>query len=285
MITILRAGPLTTVQDLGRPGFAHLGVSSSGALDRASHARANALVGNPAAAASLEATLRGPRLVSDRATSVALAGGLTDVGEGPHQLAAGQVFDVGPVRRGARVYVAVAGGFTVELVLGSASADLRCGLGPPALRDGQRLAVGPPPGRPAGRPLPDAQLLAEVPRLRAIAGPDTDRFDPAAAEVLTATRWQVSLHANRTGLRLAAPGPAGRRIHARPLVASTGVVAGSIQIPPSGEPIVLLAEHPVTGGYPVLAVLTEQALDLAGQLRPGAQVRFHLGEVSSGGAR
>ena len=278
---MLKPGSLTTVQDLGRPGLAHLGVPPSGAADPRSLRLANRLVGNREGAAALEATLQGPVLVARAPVTLALAGATADahVDDRPvamHavlHLAAGEVLDLGPLRDGVRTYVAVRGGLAVELVLGSASTDLLTGLGPPPLAAGDRLGLA---AEEEGWPVLDAApvpALPARPRLRVLAGPREDWLAPDALDVLTATRWTVGPGSNRVGVRLAG-GRLGRAREEE--LPSEGVVAGAIQVPPSGEPIVLLADHPTTGGYPVLAVVAHEDLPLVGQLRPGGEVAFEL---------
>jgi biotin-dependent carboxylase-like uncharacterized protein len=278
VIEVLRAGSLTTVQDLGRPGLAHIGVPPSGAADPPSLALANRLVGNPDGAPALEATLQGPALRFHRPASVALAGApcrASAAGRpvGPHavlHLAAGAVLDVGSVLAGVRTYVAVRGGLAVAPVLGSASTDLLTGLGPAPVRTGDRLAVGQ---AATGWPLVDVAPvppLPERPELRVLPGPRDDWFAPEALEALMGA-WRVQPTSNRIGVRLA--GPALPRVRHDELP-SEGVVAGAIQVPPSGEPIILLADHPTTGGYPVIAVVAFDDLPAVGQLRPGVEVRL-----------
>lgn len=278
MIEVLRAGA-TTVQDRGRPGLAHLGVPHSGALDPQALARANRLVGNAEDDAGLEALLRGPTLRFTAPALVALAGGEPEAtldgraigGDASFAVRAGACLDVGAVRRGARVYVAVRGGIAVDPVLMSRSTDQLTGLGPPPLRDGDRLPVGRP-----RHPVPSVALAAvapasRVPVLRVVAGPGDDRFGPDALELLRAGPWQAGAQSNRVGLGL--EGPALRLLDRGELL-SEPTVPGAVQVPPSGRPILLLADAPTTGGYSVLAVVRHDDLRLAAQLRPGDPLRF-----------
>ena len=279
MITVVATHGLTTVQDLGRPGWAHLGVPPSGAADPPALRLANRLVGNEEDAPALEATLRGPELRFDADAVVALAGAPVDARAGDRELAmhateavrAGETLRLGTARHGLRTYLAVRGGLDVEPVLGSAATDLLTGLGPEPLREGTRLRVG--------RRLcdwPEATLapvgeLAPEPVLRVVAGPREDWFAAGALEALTTTAWTVSPSSNRIGVRL--QGPALERARAGEL-ASEGMLAGALQVPPAGTPILLLADHPTTGGYPVIATVVTGDLPRAGQLRPGDTVRF-----------
>ncbi len=266
-IEVLSPGMLTTVQDLGRPGLAHLGVPPSGAVDSRSLERGNRLVGNDRDAAALEATLIGPRLRFRRAALVAISGPGRD--ERAFEVAAGDELDVGRLEQGARAYVCVRGGIAVAPVLGSRSTDLLTGLGPAPLRAGDLLAVGAEP-RTAPRPVAPLSLDVE-PVLHVHPGPRDDWFAPDAIETLVGTAWRVSPDSNRVGIRL--EGPALRRARTEELL-SEGVVTGALQVPPSGLPILLLNDHPTTGGYPVLAVVSSEDLPLAGQLRPGDRVSF-----------
>lgn len=277
-VEVLRAGALTTVQDLGRPGWAHLGVPRSGALDPAALRLANRLVGNPESTAGLEITLTGCDLRFTRAATVAVTGAGTavrvagrpgDVGR-PLSLPAGAVLRIGPPPDGLRNWLAVGGGIAVEPVLGSRSTDTLSGLGPPPLRDGDRLPLGTPHRPPApvdltvGPPAPDELRLA----LRL--GPRHDWFTPAALERLLGTSYAVSPLSNRVGARLTGA-PLPRAVAGE--LPSEGLVLGAVQVPPDGQPLVFLADHPTTGGYPVVGVV-DDVTPLA-QARPGTTVRFH----------
>jgi KipI family sensor histidine kinase inhibitor len=295
-LEILQPGPLTTVQDLGRPGLAHLGVPHSGAADPGSLRLANALAGNPAGLAALEVTLGRLAVRFGCDAAVALAGAPAPVRvrtpggrqyEPPagaaFEVAAGSVLRLGSPATGLRSYLAVAGGIDVPPVLGSRSADLLSRLGPGPLRAGQRLAIGPAGGREptAGQPRPAAGARAHPSgpapgsaELRAIAGPRSDWLAADALDLLAQASYQVTAASDRTGLRLAGP-PLGRASAAE--LPSEGVATGSLQVAHDGQPILLLADHPATGGYPVIAVVHSADLGAAGQLRPGQHVRFRLG--------
>ena len=269
MIEVLDSGPLTTVQDRGRPGLAHLGVPPSGAADPRAYELGSRLVGNRPGAASLESTLGGPKLRF-------LADGVVALTGAEHwpafEVAPGDILDVEPYARGARVYLSVRGGIDVEPVLGSRSTDLMSGLGPPVVRPGDVLRVG---DEVAGAPEPlSAGPLPAEPALRVVAGPRADWFAPQALASLTSQAWRMSTSSNRVGIRLEGePLEWARSEELR----SEGLVTGALQVPPNGQPILLGPDHPTTGGYPVLAVVCSDDLWLMGQLRPGDRVRFASG--------
>ena len=270
MITVVRAGPLTTVQDLGRPGYAHLGVPRSGALDVPALRLANSLVGNPAGAAGLETTLLGCALRFARAARVAVTGASALVKldgvavSGVVDVPAGSVLDVGRATGGVRSYVAVAGGIAVPPVLGSRSTDTLSGLGPPRLANGMELPTG------------DAAAVADVEASSRVEsevvlgvrlGPRDDWFEDAAE--LFGAAYAISPVSNRVGARLTGPALRRRRSGELP---SEGIVLGAIQVPADGQPLIFLADHPTTGGYPVVGVV-DDVTPLA-QARPGTTVRF-----------
>ena len=286
-LLVVRPGMLTTVQDLGRPGLADLGVGESGAADRGAAARANAAVGNPVDAALLETVLGGLRLRARGEQLLALAGAV-----GPVSVSgSGHSFDADAGRRiqlpdgaeirlatpmsGLRGYLAVRGGIAVASVLGSRSTDQLSGLGPPPLRAGDLLPIGGPwPARrvatsthqPEPPPDPDEPVL-----LGALPGPHLDRFTAAARETLFSEPFAVDSRSNRVGVRLIGPALNRTRDDELPPL---GLVPGAIQVPPDGHPVIFLADHPVTGGYPIIGVLTDTAIDRAAQLRPGRSLRF-----------
>jgi biotin-dependent carboxylase-like uncharacterized protein len=273
-------GPLTTVQDLGRPGLARLGVSPSGAVDRRSFRLANRLVGNPEDAAALEVTLGGVRVRAVGALAVAVTGMAVDVTvdgapvamNGPVELADGQLLELGSGRRGLRSYIAVRGGLRVEPVLGSRATDVLSGLGPDVVTADQTLPVGPPPDSvPVVEVAPVAEVGSAEARLRVVPGPRDDWFQPDALATLFESEYRVTQDSNRVAMKLS--GPRLRRCSDRELP-SEGIVRGSLQVPPSGQPVLFLADHPVTGGYPVIGVVVDEDTDMAAQLRPGATLRF-----------
>ncbi|MFF9897087.1 biotin-dependent carboxyltransferase family protein [Streptomyces longispororuber] len=278
-VVVVRAGALTTVQDEGRPGHAHLGVPRSGALDRPAAALVNRLVGNPPEAAVLETTLNGCALRPRCAVTVAVGGAPCPVSVdgrpapwgAPVRVPAGALLDVGTALSGVRAYVALSGGVAVEPVLGSRSTDLLSGLGPPPLAHGAVLALGCVTGPPARvdtvpQPAPPRELV-----LRMTAGPRADWFTPGALRTLTTRAYRVSSASNRIGLRT--EGPALERA-VRGELPSEGMVLGAVQVPPDGRPVVFLADHPTTGGYPVVGVVRQEDLAGAAQAVPGTPVRF-----------
>jgi biotin-dependent carboxylase-like uncharacterized protein len=274
----------TTVQDLGRPGLAHLGVTGSGAADRAALRLANRLVGNPDSAAGLEITLGGLAVRAGAACTVAVTGARCPVAvDGVPQprnavlaLPAGSRLALGPATAGVRAYLAVRGGIDVAPVLGSRSRDTLAALGPPPPVAGDRLPIGT---EVAGWPLLD---VAPVPEpgpgpvvLQAVPGPWPDAWGAGALRALLETGWRVAADSDRVGLRLEGPGVTRGRTSA-PGWPSAGLVRGAVQVPPGGEPVLFLADHPVTGGYPVLACLLDADTDRAAQLRPGQGVKLRL---------
>jgi biotin-dependent carboxylase-like uncharacterized protein len=276
-LRIVRADGLVTVQDLGRRGFAHLGVPTAGALDLPATELANRLVGNDRGAGVLETTLQGVGFVTDRALTFAVTGAscevVADRRSRPHAepvtVPAGAEVQVGAAREGVRSYVAVAGGIDVAPVLGSRSTDTLAFVGPPVVVAGAELPVGQPQGAP--RPWDTSVRLPGTGPLRVGGGPRADWFTAEAWALLTGTSYVVTPDSNRVGLRLA--GAALTRVRTGELP-SEGMVAGAVQVPPDGQPVVLLADHPTTGGYPVIAVVAAADLARCAQLRPGDEVRF-----------
>lgn len=282
-LEVLDPGPLTTVQDRGRPGLAHLGIPPSGALDRRSAALANRLVGNGKGAAVLETTMSGPRLLVRAPAGSSLVVAVTGAPAAVRvdgrsrdsnvalRLRAGAVLEVGQASAGVRSYVAVRGGLVVEPVLGSRSYDLLSGLGPPPLQAGQHLPLGPATGDVPAVDFVPLPPFDPCPVLPVIAGPRHDWFGPEALALLVGTLWRVTADSNRIGLRLSGP-PVPRHIPGQ--LPPEGVVTGSIQVPRDGQPVLFLADHPTTGGYPVIAVADEATLPAAAQARPGTSLRF-----------
>ena len=270
MIEILEPGPAATVQDLGRAGYAALGVPRSGAFDRGALRLANRLVGNPDGAAGIELTLGGLALRFADPATVALTGaacpGAPDH-DAPVSLPAGAVLRLGTPARGLRSYLAVRGGLAVPAVLGSRSTDTLSGLGPERLRAGDQLPVGTDG---VGAVSPQAAAPpGPAPALRLRLGPRADWFTEQARTALLTTTWTVRADSDRIGVRL--DGPALHRARTGELP-SEPMLPGALQVPPDGRPIVLGPDAPVTGGYPVIAVLDD--LDPVAQLRPGDAVRF-----------
>ncbi|MFD8549721.1 biotin-dependent carboxyltransferase family protein [Streptomyces sp. NPDC059649] len=278
-LAVVRAGALTTVQDLGRPGHAHLGVPRAGALDQPAHRLANRLVGNPETAATLETTLTGCAVRVRTATTVAVTGApcpVTVDGRpapwgAPVRVPAGAVLDAGTPVHGLRSHLAFAGGIDTEEVLGSRAADLLSGLGPDPLTDGTVLPLGDPYGPPAAadavpHPGPVTELC-----LPFLPGPRDDWFTAAGLRTLTTGRFRVSAAGNRIGLRTEGPPLERARTGELP---SEGMPLGALQVPPNGLPVLFLHDHPTTGGYPVVGVVPERYLAPAAQAVPGTPVRF-----------
>jgi len=283
-LVVEATGPLALFVDEGRPGLAAIGVGRSGAADRAAYRLGARLVGNAPGLAAVEATFGGLRVRAETICLIALTGadcspsvdghGVTH--GGPVYLRAGQELVVGTPAAGLRCYLSVAGGFDVPLTLGSASTDTLSGLGPDRLRAGDRLAVRPPRGLRFGEvdQAPVATDRGGPLVLDLLPGPRTDWLaDPAG---LSVTEWVVSGRSDRVGVRLDG-GSLARHAskHDRELP-SEPMVRGSIQVPADGSPVIFGADHPVTGGYPVVAVLTGHASDVLGQASPGQRVRFRL---------
>jgi len=277
-LTIDDAGPLLSVQDAGRPGWAHLGVPRAGALDRPAADLANRLVGNSAATAVLETTLGGATLTVSGAAVLAVTGAEASVRvdgrpvafAAPFAVPAGASVSVGRAVRGVRSYVAVAGGVAPEEVLGSRSTDTLAQVGPGLLHDGDVVPLGDPVGRPAASDLGEARGFGRPAVLGLHLGPRDDWFADALA-TLTSSTYTVTGEANRVGLRLEGPRLARAR---EGELSSEGIVLGAVQVPPSGQPLVFLHDHPTTGGYPVVGVVDPADLWQCAQLRPGEQVRF-----------
>ena len=278
-LVVLDPGPLTTVQDRGRLGWAHLGVPRAGALDEPAAALANRLVGNVETAAVLETTVGGVEVRVRDGCWAALTGadGAAYVDARPvgrHQpvwMPPDSVLRVGPAVQGVRTCVAFRGGIEVDPVLGSRSTDTLAGVGPPVLRAGTELRIGRPTGVPQMLGAPAVRRRTAVLRLRR--GPRADWLAPGGWESLLTSPWSVAADSNRVGLRLSGP-VLDRRAGEIP---SEGMPLGAVQLPPSGQPVVLLADHPVTGGYPVVAVVDAADLWIAGQSAPGETVRFTPG--------
>lgn len=302
-IAVLKPGMLSTLQDGGRYGFQHLGVPVSGAMDSFSHRIANILVDNKTDEATLEITLRGPRLRFEREALIALCGAdLSPTIDGvaaPEgkalRLRAGSVLDFGDSIAGCRAYLAIQGGFDVPVVMGSRSTYVSASLGGldgRALRRGDVLS----PGSAKAPAYPGlAQMLAASKRsfaapkwavnqhieklgrslqvVRILAGRHWDAFPNAARDLLTAQEFRVAPDSNRMGCRLEGPGV----LSGGPTeILSEAVTFGTIQIPPSGKPIVLMADRQTVGGYPKIAEVAAVDLHLLAQLRPGDRLRFEL---------
>jgi antagonist of KipI len=269
-VRVLSAGLQTTVQDLGRFGYAHYGVSASGAADSLALRAGNLLVGNAENAAAVEMTLSGATFEFESAAVVALTGSdfgadlpLWEVAEIP----AGGTLRCGATRSGARCYLAVRGGIDAPKVMGSASVHVMTGIGGRPLRKGDVLAVGDAAvRRPHRAPAGEVPEFARGGMLRVTAGPQAGWFDLG----LYSSLYTVAEESNRMGLRLR-----GEAIRSHPgHMLTEGVPLGAIQVPPDGQPIILFVEHQTTGGYPKPANVISADFWRLGQLRPRDQVRF-----------
>jgi biotin-dependent carboxylase-like uncharacterized protein len=279
VLTVIAPGPFATIQDGGRIGWASIGVPRAGAADRSSAELANRLVGNRPDVAVVEATAGGLRLRAERTVLVAVTGAPVPLSvdgrvvpvNGPVTVAAGSVLAMGTPSAGLRSYLAVRGGVDVPPVLGSRSTDTLSGLGPSPLAAGDRLPVGE---AAAEEPVVDVAAVRPPlpdPVLHVLPGPRRNWLAPDAWTALTTHPWTVTADSDRVGLRLSGPRLERARDDELP---SEGLVPGAIQVPPDGAPVLFLTDHPVTGGYPVLAVVTTADLSAAAQLRPGDEVRF-----------
>ncbi len=305
-LRILTPGLQSLVQDLGRPGHAGLGVSAAGALDRSSLRRANRIVGNQPSAAVVETVAGGLRVqaVGDQVLAVAGApsaltvvtpsdapGAADDNGDAPDNqnnqpeqvrevpmatafaLLDGEILTIGAPERGFRTYLAIRGGAAADAVLGSRSTDTMSGIGPAPLAAGQLLGAGAATssnvvGNPELQPeFPDTGVTV----LDIVPGPRDDWFDAAALESLCSQDWAVTPRSNRVGMRLNGE-PLQRSRDGE--LASEGTMTGALQIPPDGQPVLFLADHPITGGYPVIGVVVDHQLDLAAQIPIGGSIRF-----------
>jgi KipI family sensor histidine kinase inhibitor len=297
-LEILTPGPQSLIQDLGRPGLGDLGVSASGAADSASARQANRLVGNGPGDAVIESVLGGLAVRARGELTVALSGAPTPAtirahhGDrsapmcAPFALHDGESLHLGLPAAALRTYLAVRGGIVVPTELGSRASDLLSGIGPDPVKEGAVLPIGGVGhGRVVGSPepstLPAGLLHPDATRpviLRVTAGPRHDWFTPDSRAALFEQAWLVTAESNRIGVRLGTTGTRGNsrlleRVRTEELP-SEGVAAGSLQVPPSGLPVLFLADHPVTGGYPVIGVVVPEDLPAAAQLPPGTAVRF-----------
>jgi biotin-dependent carboxylase-like uncharacterized protein len=279
MIKVLSAGPLMTVQDLGRYGAMHWGIPAAGALDTVSLRIANLLAGNPDYVPAVEMTMQGGQFQFDAPATAAVFGAPADVmiDDQPARfgatlaLRAGQVLRVGATKGGVRSYLAVAGGIDVPLLLGSGATHIASGIGGRALRSGDELKVAKASEKAVPRYVKDGWRyhIYNAPNVRVTPGMHADRFSARALFQLLSTEFFVRADSDRAGVRLG-----GATLPYPGEVVSEGMPLGALQITPSGEPIVLLADGPVTGGYPVLANLISADLHLMGQLRPRQKISF-----------
>lgn len=281
-LRVLEPGPLTTVQDRGRPGLAHLGVGRSGAADQGSYRLANRLVGNDEGDAVLEVTLGGLAVRAEADLILALAGapcavrvdGRSHAANAPIGIGSGKELILEPPPSGLRSYLAVRGGIRVPEILGSCSTDTLSGIGPGIIKKGDVLPIGRPYGPQPTLDLAPVEAPSEDDLTLAVRlGPRDEWFTDDAIGEFLAARFEVTAESNRVGMRL--HGPALERARAGELP-SEGMVLGAVQVTPDGQPTLFLADHPVTGGYPVVAVVAAEDLDRAAQARPGQHLRFRL---------
>jgi 5-oxoprolinase (ATP-hydrolysing) subunit C len=282
-LRIIAAGPLTTLQDGGRAGWLRFGVAVSGAMDQASLAIANTLVGNDWHEGALEMTLAGGIFsVEGGAVSVALAGAdMAATLEGTpvpvgrsFMLRPGARLRLGSAHAGARTYLSVAGGFAASAVFGSVATHLRSGIGGfagRALADGDLLPLKAHEMAGADRALPSDHAAPTSPRVRVVLGPQQDYFTAGAIDTLLAAEYEITAQADRMGYRLAGLPLA----HAKGYdLISDAIAAGTIQVPGNRQPILLLADRQTTGGYPKIATVISADLPALGQRRPGEKLRF-----------
>ena len=280
-VAIVATGPQVLVQDLGRPGFAHLGVPPSGALDVPALRLANRLVGNAESLAGLEILLGGLRLRAESSCVVAVTGPSTSVTvdgrqrgtHAPVHLSIGDELTLAQPVDGLRNYLAVNGGIAVGTELGSRSTDVLSGIGPAPVRAGDVLPLGEPAGFAAGADELAASAMPAELTLPVLLGPREDWFDVPATQLRAGT-WRVSPESNRIGLRLTGPALRRAKQYAGSELPSEPVVTGAVQVPANGRPVVFLADHPTTGGYPVVGVVPAGELAALAQVRPGTVVRL-----------
>jgi antagonist of KipI len=290
-LLVMHAGPLSTVQDLGRTGYGSIGVAPSGAMDPWALRTANALVGNEDSAAAVEFTMSGPTIAFEEDAVVALTGSRFDVSvlrsvsgsaferdvdaaPAPYQasfrLRAGETVRIGPTLSGARGYLAVRGGIDVDEVFGSRSTQVAAGLGGRVLKQGDRLVTGRADGAPLRRSRTTSAYRSEQ-RLRAIPGPQREIFVAGSPERFFSTPYRVTTSADRTGIRLEGSALELTRV---PDIDPEGVVTGALQVPADGQPILLCNDRPTTGGYAKIATAIGADMHLAAHVKPGDVIRF-----------
>jgi biotin-dependent carboxylase-like uncharacterized protein len=279
-LEILRTGPLALVQDLGRVGLAHLGVTRSGAADRGAHTLANRLAANPDDRATIELTMGGfAARVRGGDVDIAVTGadalatvGSTVLGANSIQhVRDGELITLSVPQSGLRSYLAVRGGIDVAPVLGSRSRDVLSGIGPAPLQSGDVLPIGEHSEQyPELDQAPVAPIADQLVELVVVPGPRDDWI--ADADALVHTVWVASDRSDRVGMRLEGSALAHRNPGRQ--LPSEGAARGAIQVPPNGLPVILGPDHPVTGGYPVIGVIADHDIDKVAQVRPGQQVRL-----------
>ena len=294
-VEVVRPGLQLLIEDLGRPGFNSMGVSGAGAADRTALRRGNRLVGNAESAAGLESFGGGAvlRVIGDGVAAVTgAAGSITVTGaDGTiHRPRLGEAFaiadgdelELGGTDQGDRRYLALRGGIDVDTALGSASTDTLAGLGPAALDRGSRLSlhdprtaphlVDPHPRSECALPRPGQTVTITV-----TLGPREDWFTSAGIETLLSQEWTVTHESDRVGLRLSGQVALERARTGE--LPSEGAVTGALQVPPNGQPVLFGPDHPLTGGYPIIASVDD--VDFAAQLPPGVRLRFTTGSRST----
>jgi antagonist of KipI len=283
-LRVIKSGMLTTIQDRGRWGYQSRGVPVAGPMDPLSHRLANILVGNPGEAATLEVTLLGPELEFEDERIVAVAGAEFDLAldakpapvNAPFVVAAGSHLAFGARHRGSRAYIAIGGGIDAPPVLGSRSTHVVSALGGidgRPLRAGDRLPLGrAEPGRRAAMPAaPIVELPGHRARLRVLPGPQAEYFTTDAMDALQSAAYRIGQNSDRMGFRLEGPALA----HARGAdIISDATPLGALQVPASGQPILLMADRQTTGGYPKIATVISADMPIAGQLGPGDAIDF-----------
>lgn len=290
-LEVRQPGLQLLIQDLGRPGFASMGVSGAGAADRTALRTANRLVGNAETASGLESFGGGAQLrfTGDGVAAVTGADGPITVtaGDGtvlkPHlgeafAVADGDEIELGTATRGVRRYLAIRGGLEVTTALDSASADTLAGLGPAPLEKGTTITLHPPLAAPhlvETNPAPARNLPqpGQTLTLSVTLGPREDWFTSTGIETLLSQEWTVTHESDRVGLRLSGEVPLERARTGE--LPSEGAVTGALQVPPNGQPVLFGPDHPLTGGYPIIASIDDT--DLAAQLAPGVKLRFVTG--------
>ena len=283
-VHVLSAGMLTTVQDLGRFGYAHLGISPAGAADQLSCRIANLLVGNSENEPVLEMTMTGVTLAFENRTTVSLTGA-TVLGKhsvplhmwGAMDMPAGAMLECSQIIQGARAYLAVQGGINVPVAMHSASTHLAARFGGRegrALKSGDMLECGASPHGPVRALKPGflAKIVGAGP-IRITQGVQWDWFENHQIEILLTAEYMVSDQSNRSGLRLSGKAVTPKK---REQLLTEGVSLGAIQIPPDGQPIILFVDQQTTGGYPKIANVIAADMNRIGQLRPRDEISFEL---------
>lgn len=294
-LEVVRPGALALLQDAGRPGMSGLGVSASGAADRLALRMANRTVGNPANVGALEIAGGGAELKINARTVIALTGApgaasIVSAEDGvlpitydePTAVEPGDRIRIGALSDGIRCYIAVRGGYALPQVLNSLATDTLSGIGPAPLAAGDRLplgsasgAVSVQPSQARCQPTPsETQGAQQTCELRVALGPRTDWFTVEAVDRLAGQTWTVTPRSDRVGLRLQGEQPMEREITQE--LPSEGAVTGAIQVPPNGQPVLFMPDHPLTGGYPIIGAVIDADLDRAGQLAPGMKLRFRV---------